>query len=110
MVLISGIAIIVLVVAGVAMLLAVMQENAGIINAGVEIDKHSNERNREDVDMIAGNRTALELHNKGPGIDILEYRVLDDDVCAAGKKIGTAAKETLDTTLFAQCWMEFAAP
>ena len=42
--------------------------------------------------------------------------MLDDDdgtvlrVCAAGKKIGTAAKETLDTTLFAQCWMEFAAP
>ena len=50
MVLISGIAIIVLVVAGVAMLLAVMQENAGIIDAGVEIDKHSNERNREDVE------------------------------------------------------------
>ena len=47
MVLISGIAIIVLVVAGVAMLLAVMQENAGIIDAGVEIDKHSNERNRK---------------------------------------------------------------
>ena len=45
-----------LVVAGVAMLLAVMQENAGIIDAGVEIDKHSNERNR-DVDMIAGNKT-----------------------------------------------------
>ena len=115
MVLISGIAIIVLVVAGVAMLLAVMQENAGIINAGVEIDKHSNERNREDVDMIAGNRTALELHNRGPGIDILEYRVLDDDgtvlrVCAADKKIGTAAKETLDTASFDQCWREFAAP
>ena len=59
------------------MLLAVMQENAGIIDTGVEIDKHSNERNREDVDIIAGNRTALELHNKGPEIDILEYRVLE---------------------------------
>ena len=49
--LIAAIAIILLVVGGVGVMYGVMQEHAEIVNAGVEIDNHSNERVQEEVEV-----------------------------------------------------------
>ncbi len=109
--LVSGIAIIILVVAGVAVMFVIMQENADVADNVVDVANHNNERIKEDVDIV-WNGQDLKMHNAGPEIDILEYRVLDDDgailrICPVEQEVGSSKKEVVDTTPFDECWREF---
>ena len=63
--LVSGIVIVVLVVAGVAVMFAVMQENADVAENVVEVADHSNERIKEEIVLTSDNATDLQLHSKG---------------------------------------------
>lgn len=108
--LIGAIALIMLVVGGVAVMSAIMQENAAVIGTGVTVGTHSNERVKEDVDLVFDGQTLM-LHNAGPDVEILEYRVLDDDgallrVCPVRQEAGPV-REAVNTTTFEACWQEF---
>ena len=111
-----GIALIFLVMGGVGTMYLVMQEHAEIIDAGVEIDSHSNERVKEDLVLTSDNATDLRLHSKSQDVTILEYRVLDDDgtilkTCPVRQEIGASSTEVVDTsTALAACWGEFTTP
>ena len=92
--LVSGIAIIVLVVSGVVVLFVIMQENANVADSAVDVVDHSTKRGQEAVDFT-WDGTDVSLHNKGPDIKILEYRVLDDDgtvlrICDVEQEIGAS--------------------
>ena len=113
--LIAAIAIIVLVVGGVGVMYGVMQEHAEIVDAGVEIDSHSNERVQEEVE-VTRDSTGLQLYNTGPEVKILEYRVLDDGVlvrsCPVSLEVGSTQKETIGGTepALKDCWDEYDDP
>ena len=114
--LVSGIVIVILVVAGVAVMFAVMQENADVADNVVEVADHSNERVKENVD-VTKEPAGLQLHNKGPEIKVLEYRVLDDDgvllrSCPVNLEVSASKKETIDVTnqVLRECWQEFVTP
>ncbi len=105
--LVSGIVIVVLVVAGVAVMFAVMQENADVADNVVDVADHGNKRVKEEVVMTSDNATDLQLHSKG-GLDvaILEYRVVDDDgtilkTCRAAQDIGASSTEAVALN---DCW------
>ena len=113
--LIAAIAIIVLVVGGVGVMYGVMQEHAEIVDAGVEIDNHSNERVQEEVE-VTRDSTGLQLYNTGPEVKILEYRVLDDGAlvrsCPVSLEVGSTQKETIGGTepALKDCWDEYDDP
>ena len=110
--LIEGIVIVVLVVAGVAVMFAVMQENADVAENVVEVADHSNERIKEEIVLTSDNATDLQLHSKGLDVTILEYRVVDDDgtilkTCRIAQDIGASSTEAVALN---DCWMEFVTP
>lgn len=110
--LIEGIVIVILVVAGVSIMFAVLQENAQVIETGVAIDNHSNERIREEIILTSENSTDLQLHNKGQDATVLEYRVMDDDgailkTCRADQDVGASGTSVIAPN---ECWMEFVTP
>ena len=115
--LVSGIVIIVLLIAGVSVMFLLLETNNESIAAGTVIAIHDNERVKEDVDLV-WNGQDLKMHNAGPEINILEYRVVDDDgtilhVCRippSEQEVGTSVKEIVNTTAFDECWQEFVTP
>ena len=70
--LVSGIVIVILVVAGVAVMFTIMQENADVADNVVEVADHSNERIKEEIVLTSDNATDLQLHSKG-GLDVAQY-------------------------------------
>ncbi len=111
--LVSGIVIVVLAVAGVAVMFAIMQENADVADNVVDVADHGNKRVKEEIVMTSDNATDLQLHSKG-GLDvaILEYRVVDDDgtilkTCRAAQDIGASSTEAVALN---DCWGEFVTP
>ena len=112
----SGIAIIILVVSGVAVMFTIMQENADVADDVIIVAAHSNERVKEEIVLTSENPTDLQLHNKGLDVEILEYRVVDDDgtilrICAVPQDIGASSTETVDlSTALNDCWGEFTTP
>ena len=113
--LIAAIAIILLVVGGVGVMYGVMQEHAEIVNAGVEIDNHSNERVQEEVE-VTRDPAGVQLYNNGPEVRILEYRVINDGAlvrsCPALLEVGSTQKETIGGTepALKDCWDEYDDP
>ena len=113
--LIAAIALIVLVIGGVGVMYGVMQEHAEIVNAGVEIDNHSNERVQEEVE-VTRDPAGVQLYNNGPDVNILEYRVVDDGTlvrsCPVSLEVGSTQKETIDGTepALKDCWDEYDDP
>ena len=82
--LIAGIVIVILVLAGTSAMYTIMEENTKVADHVASIISHNNERIKEDVVITAindnnTNSTILQFHNIGPEVEILEYRVLDDD-------------------------------
>ena len=117
--LIAAIAIILLVVGGVSVMYTVMQENAKVADEVVVVSAHSNERIKEEVEITRdpSDPQQMKLHNKGPEIGILEYRVLDDDgtlllSCSVNHEVGASQKEIIDATdlAFKTCWEEYHLP
>ena len=109
--LVSGIVIIALLVAGVSVMFFLLESNNESIAAGTVIAIHDNERVKEDVDIVWDGND-LKMHNAGPEVEILEYRVLDDDgtilkICAVEQNVGASVKNTVNTTAFEECWQEF---
>ena len=78
--------------------MCVMQEHTEIVDAGVEIDSHSNERVQEEVDVTRDSGRPEIATTPGLKSEILEYRVLGDDgtlvlSCPASLEVGTSQKE-----------------
>ena len=114
--LIAAIAIILLVVGGVSVTSIVMQEHSEVVDAGVVIDAHSNERVKEELVLTSDSATDLQLHSKSQDVTILEYRVVDDagtilKTCPVRQEIGASSTEAVDlNTALAACWGEFVTP
>lgn len=115
--LMMGIALIFLVIGGVGTMYLVMQENAEVADEVVVVSAHVNERVKEDVAITRDAGGGIELHNKGPEVEILEYRVLDDDgallrVCQAEYPVGASQKEIINSAdrAFKTCWEEYNRP
>ena len=115
--LMAGIALIFLVMGGVGTMYLVMQENAEVADEVIIVSNHVNERVKEDVEITRDAGGGIELHSKGPEVEILEYRVLDDDgtllrVCSVVHEVGASQKEIIDSTdlVFKTCWEEYHKP
>ena len=115
--LIAGIALIILVIGGVVTIFSVVQENADVTDETITVAVHANERVKEDVAITRDAGGGIELHNKGPEVEILEYRVLEDDgtllrVCSVEYEVGASQKEIIDSTdlAFKTCWEEYNLP